>query len=319
LPQPETRNIQETPPDSLTMAAFVGAVVIGGGNFAAVAFSNQDLAPLFGATIRFAAAAVLMFVITFVGGYELPRGRAAVGAVIYGLLGFGLAYGLLYFAVDGLGAGTTSIIVGSAPLVTLVFAVLYGQERFNLRGVIGGLLVIVGFAVLSIEKLGADIRPIYLIAGILGVLSIAGSTVVIKGYPRAHPVTSNALGMTAGAILLAVGSLVFREQWALPVHGRTWLALVWLVAFGSVGLFILFLYVVKNWTASGTVYAVTLMPIIAIPLAALMLGDEITPSVLVGAVLVTAAVYIGSLHHERPRREVSLSEAESLPDPASGA
>jgi drug/metabolite transporter (DMT)-like permease len=103
------------------------------------------------------------------------------------LLGFGLAYGLLYFAVDGLGAGTTSIIVASAPLVTLVFAVLYGQERFKMRGVLGGLLIIVGFAVLSIEKLSADIRPIYLIAGILGVLSIARSTVVIKGYPRAHP------------------------------------------------------------------------------------------------------------------------------------
>jgi drug/metabolite transporter (DMT)-like permease len=304
-----------TSPGAPTMAAFLGATVIGGGNFTAVAFSNEELAPLYGAGMRFAAAAALMFLINFWGGYELPRGRAVTGAVIYGSLAFGTTYGLLYFAVDGLGAGATSIIVAAAPLMTLVVAVLAGQERFSTRGLVGGALVIVGFAVLSVEKLGASIRPVYLVVGILGVLSIAGSTVVIKGYPQAHPVTSNAIGMTAGAILLAAGSLLSREPWVLPSAGRTWLALLWLVAFGSVGMFILFLYVVKNWTASATVYAVTLMPIVAIPVAAVMVGEQVTLPTLAGAGLVIAAVYIGALRKEQPREKAAVLEA---PEPAAG-
>jgi len=307
------------PAGPLTMAAFLGAVVIGGGNFPAVALSNKDLEPLYGATVRFAAAAVIMFAITFAGGYRLPRGRAASGAAIYGLLGFGLSYGLLYFAVDGLGAGTTSVIVAAVPLVTLAIAVLHGQERFSTRRVVGGLLVIAGFAIISAEQLGAADRPIYLIAGALGVLSIAASSVVIKGYPQAHPVTSNAIGMAAGAIFLAAGSLVFGEHWSMPASGRTWLALIWLVGFGSVGLFILFLYVIKNWTASGTVYVVTLMPVVAIPFAALILDEEVRPSVVVGASLVIAAVYVGALRREPPRRDARLQETpEPVPDPASG-
>jgi drug/metabolite transporter (DMT)-like permease len=306
-------------PAPLTMAAFLAAVVMGGGNFIGVAFSNKELAPLHGATVRFGAAAACFFAITLLSGYRLPRGRAATGAAIYGLLGFGSAYGLLYYAIDGLGAGTTSVLVASAPLATLVLAVVFGQERFTTRGVVGGVLVIVGFAILSIDRLGTADRPIYLIAGLLGVLSIAGSSVVIKGYPQAHPVTSNAIGMAAGAIILAVGSLIFGEQWTMPVAGRTWLALLWLVGFGSVGLFILFLYVIKNWTASGAVYAVTLMPVVAIPLAALMLDERVTFPVVAGAALVIAAVYIGALRGKRPTSEVSIAAAsEPVADPASG-
>lgn len=311
---------QMASPGALIMTAFLVAVAIGGANFIAVTFSNRELDPLYGATVRFGAGAALMFLITFVGRYDLPRGRAAVGAAIYGLLGFGLAYGLLYFALspDGLSAGTASTIVASVPLVTLVLAVLSGQERFTTRGVAGGVLVIVGFAVLSVEELGGDIRPIYLIAALLGVVSIAGSSVVIKGYPQAHPVTSNAIGMTAGTILLAAASLVFGEQWTIPAGGPTWLALLWLVAFGSVGLFILFLYVIKNWTASATVYAVTLMPLVAIPLAAVMLDERVALPTIVGAVLVIGAVYIGALRRDRPGEEAPLPEVpQPAPEPAS--
>lgn len=306
-------------PGPLTTAAFLGAVVIGGGNFTAVAFSNQDLAPLYGATVRFGVAAALMLVITLVGGYTLPRGRAAAGAVLYGLLAFGSTYGLLYFAIDGLGAGTLSIVMAAVPLATLVLAVMNGQERFTSRRVIGALLVIVGFAVLSVEKLGTA-QPIYLIAGILAVLSVSGSTVLIKGYPQAHPVTSNAIGLTAGTILLATASLVFGEPWTIPTDGSTWLALLWLAVIGSVGLFISFLYVVATWTASATVYAVTLMPIVAIPVAAVMLGERVTPPVLAGAGLVIAAVYIGALRPERLRPDATVPETPGpVLDPASGA
>ena len=320
MTQPEVETRHQSHPGTLTMAAFIGAVVIGGGNFIGVAFSNQELDPLYGAALRFGVAGVCFFAITLVGGYQVPRGRAAVGAAIYGLLGFGLAYGLLYFAIDGVGAGTTSVMVASAPLATLVLAVMSGQERFTPRGVIGGLLVIVGFAVLSLDNLGAADRPVYLIAGFLGTLSIAGSSVAIKGYPQAHPVTSNAIGMTVGAIILAAGSLIFQEQWTLPGRGQTWLALLWLVGFGSVGLFILFLYVIQSWTASGAVYAVTLMPVVAIPLAALMLDEKLTLTVFAGAALVIAAVYIGALGGARSKSNVSLSRPrEAVTDSSSRA
>lgn len=295
-----------------TLAAFGGAVVIGGANFVAVSFSNDDLDPMFGATIRFAAAATLFFLIAAIFRIPLPRGRAALGAAIYGTLGFGLAYGCLYFALVGLSAGTTSIITASVPLVTLVLAVAHKQERFTLNGIIGGVLAMAGIGLISAGEIGGDVRPIYLLSALIGVIAIAESTVVIKMFPRGHPVATNAVGMGAGTLLLAVASLLFREQWALPASTRTWLVLAWLIVAGSVGLFALFLFVVARWTASASVYALTLMPVVAVTLGILIADETLTLNVVGGGLLVVAAVYVGALKKgsdkTAPPAEAALAE-----------
>lgn len=282
-------------PSSATLAAFAGAVLIGGANYIAVKFSNQELDPLSGAALRFAGAAVLLFAICAIGRYPMPRGRAALGAALYGLLGFGVSYALLYYAIVGLGAGPTAVIVGAAPLATLLLAVLHGQETLTLRGVGGGILALIGIAVLSVGSLRADLEPSYVIAAIVAVLSIAESSVVIKGFPKAHPMSTNAVGMSIGALFLIAGSFLFDQRWALPTSVRTWAAVGWLIVVGSVGLFWLFLYVIERWTASATVYAITLMPVGAVILGALFADEPITIELLVGGALVLGAVYIGAL------------------------
>lgn len=285
--------------DRGTIAVFAGAVFIGGTNFVAVKFSNEDLDPMFGAAIRFGAAALLFVAIGVALRVPWPRGRAALGAAIYGLLGFGVAYALLYYALVGITAGTTSLILASVPLLTLILAVAHRQERFTTRGLVGGVLAIVGITLLSARSLGGDLRPIYVGAALLSAVAVAESSVAIKAFPRAHPVTTNALGMGVGTIFLVVASLAFDERWILPATGRTWAVLGYLVVAGSVGLFALFLFLISRWTASATVYVLTLMPVVAVTLGALLADESVTPDVIAGGLLVLGAVYIGALH-KRP-------------------
>ena len=296
-------------PDRPTLLAFGGAVVIGGANFIAVRYSNEELAPLFGATLRFATAALLFLVIAFMRRTPLPKGKAAVGAILYGLLGFGVAYAMLYKALVGLSAGMTSAIVASVPLATLVLAVVHGQERFSTRGLVGGALAVAGIGVLSLRAFNGEIRPIYFILALIGVLAIAESTVIVKGFPRADPVATNGLGMGMGAALLAIASLISGEEWVVPRQADTWLALAYLVVVGSVCLFVLYLYVITRWTASATNYAITLMPIVAVTLGVLIADERLTIEVIAGAALVLAAVYIGALSKER-----GGSEADDVAD-----
>ncbi|HYP24304.1 MAG TPA: EamA family transporter [Actinomycetota bacterium] len=282
-------------PDRVTLGAFAGAVAIGGSNFIAVKLSNDELEPLFGAGLRFSAAALLLVVLMRVQRLAVPRGPDLAGPALYGLLGFGVSYGLLYYALQGLTAGTAAVFMAATPLVTLVLAVLHGQERFTPRGVAGGLLAVGGLAVISAESIGGDLRPSYLVAALLGVVAVAESSVLVKGFPRAHPITTNAVGMVAGALLLIVASLVFGEAWELPQSAATWGAVVWLVIPGSIGLFALFVFVIKRWTASATVYALTLMPVVAITLGAVVKDEPVTAELLGGGALVMAAVYVGAL------------------------
>lgn len=299
-----------------TSVAFFAAVLIGGANFVAVKFSNEDLDPFFGASLRFVPATLLFFLLMRIRRLPMPYGAAAIGAVLYGLLGFGLAYALLYFALTELAAGTTSVILASVPLLTLLLAALHRQEQLTGRGLIGGLMAIAGIAVLSRGSLGGELAPVYIVAALVGALAIAESSVIVKAFPRADPIATNAVGMLAGAIFLVTASLVSGEEWALPRSGRTWLVLAWLVVLGSVGLFILFLFVVLRWTASATTYALTLMPVVAVTLGILIADEEMTPETVAGGALVAAAVYVGALARDRTKQvEATPNPALVAPDP----
>jgi len=297
-------------PDRATLIAFLAASVIGGTNFVAVKYSNDELEPMWGAALRFTLAALILLGINRALRLSVPRGRAAMGGIVYGALGFGVSYAGLYIALVGLSPGVASVLVAATPLFTLGLAVAHRQERFSVRGLIGSLLVLVGIGVLSSGSLGGDIEFRYLLASLIGVLAIAESSVLIKGYPRLHPVTTNAVGMGTGAAVLALASLVAGETWALPATGRTWFVLAWLVAAGSVGLFVLFLFVIGRWTASASVYAVTLMPVVAVGLSALLGQEELTLGLILGGCLVISAVYIGALSGAR---KPTVTET---PDPA---
>lgn len=300
-------------PDLGTSAAFAGTVVIGGANFIAVSLSNRELPPVLGAAFRFALGALLFLLIARVARVPLARGRAARGAALYGLLGFGVAYAFLYYALVGLTAGTVAVIMAAVPLLTLVIAVLVGQEQFTIRGVAGGVLAIAGITVLSLGTLGgeaAQSRP-FLVAAILGSVSAAASSVVARSFRDVHPVNMNAIGMLAGTALLVVASLALREPWVLPRQPGTLLAVGWLVLLGSVGLFQLFLFVMRRWKASATVFALAGMPVVAVALGALMLGQPVTMELVLGGAMVIAAVYVGAIS--------ATKRAAVVNDVASGA
>jgi drug/metabolite transporter (DMT)-like permease len=286
--------------DPRTLAAFAGAIMIGGANFVAVSISNHELPPLWGAALRFGAAAALFFILAAIVRVPLPRGRAAWGAALYGLLGFGAAYAGIYVALVGLSAGTVSVVMASLPLFTLGLAAMLGQERLTARGMAGGMLAVAGIAVLSLGTAGGDVGGFHFAAAIAGTLCAAGSSVVARALRDVHPLMMNAIGMTAGCSLLLAGSMALGEGWMLPRQPGTVAAVVWLVLLGSIGLFQLFLYVIRRWSASATAYAITAMPVVAVLLGVLLLGQPVTMSVAVGGMMVAAAVYVGALSGRSP-------------------
>lgn len=285
--------------DAVTLSAFVAAVVIGGANFVAVKATVDELEPLYGAAARFGLAGLLFFAILAVARVPMPHGAALVGAAVYGTLAFGATYALLYLALVELSAGVASVLMATAPLFTLVLATLLHMERITARGLVGGTLAVVGIALLSTDSLGGDVPLGYLVAAVAAPLAAGGSAVAAKRFPRTDAVATNAVGMTVGAALLALASVAAGETWAVPEQTDTWLASVWLVVVGSVGLFWCVLFVVKRWTASASTFVLPLMPIVAVALGALFLDERIGVEELAGGVLVVGGAYVGALRRDR--------------------
>ena len=282
-------------PDRTTLVAFLALSLIGGMNVVAVKLSNEALAPLFGAATRFSAAALLFFVFMAVRRIPLPRGRALVGAALYGVLGFATFYALAYWALVELSAGVGAVVLASVPLLTLAFVALHGVETVHRRGLLGAMLAIVGIAVLVSGPSDARVAVLPLLAAIGAAAAGAESGVIVKMFPPSHPVAMNAVGMGIGSILLFLFSAAFGESWTMPTESSTWVVFGYLVTFGSVGLFGLFLFTLKRWTASGVSYMTVLMPIVSAGAGALLLDEPITTSLLLGGVIVLAGVYVGAL------------------------
>jgi drug/metabolite transporter (DMT)-like permease len=158
---------------------------------------------------------------------------------------------------------------------------------------------------MSSGALSGDISLVSVLAVVVAAAAAAESGIVLKLLPSSHPVVTNAIGMSVGAVLLLVLSLVTGDSWEPPESPSVWGAVVYL-AIASPFLFMLVVYVIQRWTATGASYQFVLFPIVSVIGGALLLGEEVTSSLLLGAPLVLAGVYIGALS--------GSEEATDLPD-----
>ncbi len=282
-------------PDTPVLLSFVLGVFLAGAAAVAVRFTVEELAPFWGATIRFAAATAIFAIIMLIRRVPLPRGRMLGGLLLYGILGFGLSYALVYFAIRELTAGFTMVIMALTPLLTFFFAVLHRLEPFRWRALLGTLLALAGIALAFAGQAegGAPLWAVLFVVG--GAACFAEATVVIKILPPVSPIAANAVGMGIGTLMLALFSLVAGEDWLLPQDSQTWLSVIYLIIFGSVIAFYLTVYVIQRWTATASSYLVVLAPFVTVPLGALLADEEITAGLVLGALLVLAAVFVGAL------------------------
>jgi drug/metabolite transporter (DMT)-like permease len=184
--------------------------------------------------------------------------------------------------------------MASVPLLTVILAAAHRLEPLRVRGVFGAIVALAGIAVMSSGALAGDVSVISVLAIVVAATAAAESGIVLKLLPSAHPVMTNAIGMTVGAVLLLLLSLVAGESWGAPVSPSVWAALIYLVI-ASPFLFMLFVYVIRRWTATGASYQFVLFPIVSVIGGALLLGEDVTSSLLLGAPLVLLGVYVGAL------------------------
>lgn len=280
--------------DRATLAAAAAMILVGGVNAVAVRASNAELAPFWGAALRLAGAGIIFWVLVIGRRTALPRGRALLGPLSYGVLAFALSYAFIYYGLKEAHAGPAMVILALVPLLTILLAVAQRQERFSARGLAGALVAAGGIAIVFGDQLGGSTPLVSLLALLIGAAVIAETGIVVKWFPRTDPFVMNAVGTTVGVALLLPLSLFSGEAWALPARVDTWLALGYLVTFGSVVVFTLALRVLRVWSASTASYQFLLMPLVTIAVAAAIVGELPSAAFLVGAAVVVLGVYIGA-------------------------
>jgi drug/metabolite transporter (DMT)-like permease len=266
----------------------------------AVRFSNRGIPPLFGAGFRFLLASVLLFAWIGARRIRLPARSELPGTVLFGLLGFAGFFAFGYWALVYLPAGVAGVLVASVPLLTVLLAGVHRLEPVTVRGLGGATVAIAGIGMMLGMPSATNVALGPALAVLAAAAADAEATVVVKKLPTGHPVSTNAVAMLTGAVVLLGLSALYREPWRLPGDPAILATFVYLVTLGSILLFVLFVWTVKRWTATGMSYMFVLMPVVAAILGALLLDEPVTLPTVIGGLIVLAGVYIGALSGETP-------------------
>jgi drug/metabolite transporter (DMT)-like permease len=281
--------------ERIALVTFLGYSVLAGGNAVGVRFSNQELDPFWGATLRFGLAALLMLTVMAVSGHRFPAGRALLGAALYGLLAYGGAFAFFFYALVELESGFGQILLSIVPLVTLLLAVTQRLEHLRRSSVVGALLAVTGVAVMSGLTLEGPVPILSILAAFGSAVCFAQAAITVKRFPPVHPIVINAVGMTVGAIFLALLTLAAGNEVKLPQQATTWWAVIYMAVIGSGVVFTLYVVVLRYWDASRANYGFVIVPIVTVLISAWLLDEQLTFGLLGGGALVLAGVYLGAL------------------------
>ena len=273
----------------------LGAVyVIWGSTYLAIAIAVQTLPPLFSAGLRFCLAGLILLAFMAVRrGLRVGRAQL-IGAAIVGLLLLVGGNGFVVLAERTVPSGLTALIIASVPLWIVIFRRVAG-DRIDASTFVGVAVGFAGVAFLVVPR-GASGQ---VDAGGLLMLLVATISWALGTFlsPRLRlprdGLLSTGIQQLAGGIVLVVLGVAMGEL--AHLEPATWsssslLAMAYLVVFGSLVAFTAYGWLLQHAPVSLVSTYAYVNPVVAVLLGALVLAEPITPSIVMGAVIIVAAV-----------------------------
>jgi drug/metabolite transporter (DMT)-like permease len=282
-----------------TWLALLAVYIIWGSTYLAIRVAIRTVPPFLAAGGRWCIAGTVMLAFGFRTGERPPWPSArqwASAAVIGTALCLG-GNGLVSVAEKRISSGMAALLVATVPLFAALFDFVRNRARMPLA-VIGGLaLGFAGTAVLVRPQHGAGAVDT---VGALTVLGASAAWAAGSLYARhaplpERPAVSTGMEMLCGGIALMIASAAggdFGKFHPGAVSVRSWLAIAYLIVFGSLVAFSAYVWLLRNVrTSIATTYAYV-NPLVAVLLGWLILNERVTFSVFIGGSIIIVAVAI---------------------------
>ena len=285
------------------LAAMLSSAM-GGSSIGATRFISGRIDPAALGALRFGVAFFLLLPLVMLrpAGTRWPSFKDAPSTIALGLLFFGLFPFLMNASLVYTTAARGALALSTLPLLTMLVAAALGVERLTARKSFGVLIAMGGVAIALMTNL-AD-APAQAWRGDLLMLSASlcmafysiWSRPIIR---RCGPVPFTSLAMAAGAIALAVVAATRGG-----FDGPQWFAIAYVGVVGGAISFFLWAFALERTTPTLVTISMTVSPVTATCVGALLLGESIQSNVVVGiaAVLIGVGVAATSGRRVTPER-----------------
>jgi drug/metabolite transporter (DMT)-like permease len=275
--------------------------------FAAIRVAAPELGVFGLSLVRLVVAAVALLLLAPILGLRLPQRRDLPLVVACGFFGMAAYQVLLNWGELRVPAGAASIIVAAAPLVSVAVAAGAFGEPLTVPKVVGGVVAMVGVALVSIAR--SDVS-------ITSSIWIVIAAAVVQGiyHPLTKPLLQRYSGLEVATYSMVVGVVMtiplIPLAWAdlFSANASAWWAAVYLGLVPSALGFLMWGYTVARLPVATSTSLLYLVPAVAVLIAYVWLGERLVPAELLGGLVVVIGVVlvtmgdrvVSRLRHPRP-------------------
>ncbi|HEX3480759.1 MAG TPA: drug/metabolite exporter YedA [Kofleriaceae bacterium] len=292
-PRGAARRLAINPRLVLSLAA---VYLIWSSTYLAVRFAIAELPPLLMAGGRYSIAGLVMLAIARRRGAAWPSAAQWLRVVPIGALLFLCGNGFVVVGELSVSSGGAAVVCATMPLWSGVWGAL-GGERPSWRD---WLSLAIGFAGVLVLMGGPSLqgRPLHLVLIVLSPMCWALGSVLARRQSREWRIGASlgsAMQMLTGGAALIVAGLVDGER--LPVHAGagSWLAVGYLLVFGSLIGFTAYNWLLRNARPVVATSYAYVNPILAVLIGAGISGEPLGVTTLVANALIVGAIALALL------------------------
>ncbi len=291
----------------LPMIKLFLAPVIWGGALAAGRVVSAELPAFTTSCIRFFIASLFMIPSLYMKEKKFPKPskQDCIWIVLLSIIGVVLFNVLLFTSLKTITAVRSSVLLAFTPVVVALIARVLFKEKITLliglgiiAAIIGAVLTITNGDVQGVIASGIALGDVYMLGA---VLAWAAYSIIIKlAMSRLSPLALLTYGSVAGVLIL-IPITFFEQAWATVPHlsaPALWSLLY--LSIGAAGLAYLWYYegIAEVGSSKASVF-LNVEPVAAIFFGVLLLGEELSVIIAIGAILVIGGLF---LTNYRPKK-----------------
>jgi drug/metabolite transporter (DMT)-like permease len=265
--------------------------VLWGGSFFFGKVALAELRPFSIVFGRVGLAAIALNIVVYASGQRMPRSLGTWSAfLIMGFLNNLIPFSLIFWGQTQISSGLASILNATTPLFTVVLAhVLTKDERMTANRLCGVILGFIGVAMMigleALRNLNLHIVAEFAVLG--AALSYAFAGIFGRRFKGMSPLVTAAGQLTGTTLMILPIALIVDRPWTLsPPSFATWSAIIGLALLSTAVAYVLYFRILAVVGATNLLLVTFLIPVSALLLGTILLGERLEPQHLIGMALI---------------------------------
>lgn len=280
--------------------------ILWGASFFFIKLSLREIPPLTIVFIRVGFSAIILTVLVYASGKKMPSSKSTWGAFfLMGALNNLIPFSLIIWGQQFVDTSVASILNASAPLFSVVLAhFLTSEEKMTPARVAGVILGLAGVSILIGFDTGisSGVKSLGQVAMLCAAMCYALSAIYGRRFKKMEPLVVATGVLTGAAVMMIPFVFIFEDPFSLSIGGETLAALSGLTLLSTTLAYVFYFKTLALTGPTNLLLVTFLIPVNAIFLGVAFLGETLGQNVIIGMLLIFAALIVtdGRLLRQNP-------------------